>query len=74
MSGTTYGANDSSDLSGWARHQGQFAFGPFGVQAPVNGDPGGSGNIGKGVGFGAAYSSCYTKPLPNPEPPCEETK
>ncbi len=61
LGGTAYGADDSSNLGGWARHQGQFSFGPISVQAPVNGDAGGSVSIGKSIGGGAAYSSCYTK-------------
>jgi RHS repeat-associated protein len=59
FSGRTYGAPDSSDLGGWSKHQGQFSFGPFGVQAPVDGNPGGSASVGKSIGGGAAYTSCY---------------
>ena len=64
--GTAYGVNDSSELKGWSRHQGQSIFGPFGAQFPVNGSPGGSGNVGKGIGFGMAYTSCYTREWAKP--------
>ena len=64
--GTTYGVNDSKELGGWSRHQGQSIFGPFGTQFPVNGSPGGSGNIEKGIGFGLAYTSCYTREWSKP--------
>ena len=61
LGGTAYGAEDSSNLSGWSRHQAQFSIGPISVKAPVNGDAGGSISIGKSIGGGFAYSSCYTK-------------
>jgi len=65
FAGTTYGADDSSDLGGWQTNQlfSNFNLGPVGLggQAPVDGNPGGSGSVGGGLGFGVAYGSCHVK-------------
>ena len=75
VSGTTYGVNDSSQFSGWARHQGQGSFGPTigsSWQAPLNGDPGGSVSAGPGISGGVAYTACYTVIRKEICPECEK--
>lgn len=61
LSGTTYGANDSENLSGWSGWQLIAGVGPVSLQGAL----GGGGNVGAGpsLGAGFAFVRCFTYDL-----------